>query len=111
MYVEATYHGAFDGFATQEHVFDDNMYLVQFAFDGYNVCIFAYRQSGFGKTHIIYESRSNLGLSTRAISEVFKIMTRESNKFSSFFLRHIHRRVIPRYACKSFVSCQSKQSV
>ena len=57
-------------------------YLVQSAVDGYNVCIFAYGQTGSGKTYTIYGSDCNPGLTPRAICELFKIMKRESNKFS-----------------------------
>lgn len=57
-------------------------YLVQSAADGYNVCIFAYGQTGSGKTFTIYGADSNPGLTPRAISELFRIMKRDSNKFS-----------------------------
>ncbi|KZV26025.1 kinesin-like calmodulin-binding protein [Dorcoceras hygrometricum] len=70
------YDRVFDGQATQ----DD--YLVQSAVDGYNVCIFAYGQTGSGKTFTIYGSERNHGLTPRAISELFKIMKRDNNKFS-----------------------------
>ncbi|CAI9110386.1 OLC1v1010396C1 [Oldenlandia corymbosa var. corymbosa] len=76
------YDRVFDGFASQDDVFEDTKYLVQSAVDGFNVCIFAYGQTGSGKTHTIYGSDSNPGLTPRAISELFKIMKRESNKFS-----------------------------
>ncbi|KAI8536670.1 hypothetical protein RHMOL_Rhmol10G0275200 [Rhododendron molle] len=70
------YDHVFDGSATQ----DD--YLVQSAVDGYNVCIFAYGQTGSGKTFTIYGSEKNPGLTPRATSELFKILKRDSNKFS-----------------------------
>lgn len=76
------YDRVFDGSATQDDVFEDTKYLVQSAVDGYNVCIFAYGQTGSGKTYTIYGSDSNPGLTPRATSELFKIMKRESNKFS-----------------------------
>ncbi|KAL2531198.1 Kinesin-like calmodulin-binding protein [Abeliophyllum distichum] len=76
------YDHVFDGNATQDDVFEDTKYLVQSAVDGYNVCIFAYRQTGSGKTFTIYGSKSNPGLTPRAISELFRIIKRDSNKFS-----------------------------
>lgn len=56
-------------------------YLVQSAVDGYNICIFAYGQTGSGKTFTIYGSDGNPGLTPRAISELFRIMKRDSKKF------------------------------
>ncbi|XVE87578.1 hypothetical protein DITRI_Ditri18aG0128700 [Diplodiscus trichospermus] len=76
------YDRVFDDNATQEDVFEDTRYLVQSAVDGYNVCIFAYGQTGSGKTYTIYGSDSNPGLTPRAIAELFKILRRDSNKFS-----------------------------
>ncbi|XP_021809990.1 kinesin-like protein KIN-14E [Prunus avium] len=77
-----TFHRIFDGCATQEDVFEDTKYLVQSAVDGYNVCIFAYGQTGSGKTYTIYGSETNPGLIPRATAELFKIMSRDRNKFS-----------------------------
>lgn len=76
------YDHVFDGHATQDDVFEDTKYLVQSAVDGYNVCIFAYGQTGSGKTFTIYGSEGNPGLTPRAISELFKIIKRDSKKFS-----------------------------
>ncbi|XP_048128537.1 kinesin-like protein KIN-14E isoform X2 [Rhodamnia argentea] len=76
------YDRVFDGMALQEEVFEDTKYLVQSAVDGYNVCIFAYGQTGSGKTFTIYGSDSNPGLTPRATTELFKILKRDSNKFS-----------------------------
>ncbi|KAI6700301.1 hypothetical protein NL676_014625 [Syzygium grande] len=76
------YDRVFDGMASQEDVFEDTRYLVQSAVDGYNVCIFAYGQTGSGKTFTIYGSDGSPGLTPRATTELFKILKRDSNKFS-----------------------------
>ncbi|KAJ0988105.1 hypothetical protein J5N97_006461 [Dioscorea zingiberensis] len=76
------YDRVFDQTATQDEVFEDTKYLVQSAVDGYNVCIFAYGQTGSGKTFTIYGSESNPGLTPRAMSELFKVMKRDSSKYS-----------------------------
>ncbi|BAT99834.1 Kinesin-like protein [Vigna angularis] len=76
------YDRVFDGYATQEDVFEDTRYLVQSAVDGYNVCIFAYGQTGSGKTFTIYGAENNPGLTPRATAELFRILRRDSNKYS-----------------------------
>ncbi|XP_014520958.1 kinesin-like protein KIN-14I [Vigna radiata var. radiata] len=76
------YDRVFDGYATQEDVFEDTRYLVQSAVDGYNVCIFAYGQTGSGKTFTIYGTENNPGLTPRATAELFRILRRDSNKYS-----------------------------
>ncbi|PIA26323.1 hypothetical protein AQUCO_09500055v1 [Aquilegia coerulea] len=76
------YDHVFDEAASQEDIFEDTKYLVQSAVDGYNVCIFAYGQTGSGKTFTIYGSENNPGLTPRATAELFKILKRDSNKYS-----------------------------
>ncbi|XP_062149657.1 kinesin-like protein KIN-14E [Alnus glutinosa] len=76
------YDHVFDGSATQKDVFEDTRYLVQSAVDGYNVCIFACGQTGSGKTFTIYGSENNPGVTPRAMTELFKIIRRDGNKFS-----------------------------
>jgi hypothetical protein len=51
------------------------MALVQSAVDGYNVCIFAYGQTGSGKTFTIQGEQRNPGITPRAITELFRILT------------------------------------
>ncbi|KAG4403628.1 hypothetical protein AAZX31_01G142600 [Glycine max] len=76
------YDRVFDGDATQEDIFEDTRYLVQSAVDGYNVCIFAYGQTGSGKTFTIYGVENNPGLTPCATAELFRILRRDSNKYS-----------------------------
>ena len=45
-------------------------------------CIFAYGQTGVGKTYTIYGDDANPGLTPRAISEVMRCGHRDSNKCS-----------------------------
>ncbi|KOM45338.1 hypothetical protein LR48_Vigan06g064400 [Vigna angularis] len=75
------YDRVFDGYATQEDVFEDTR-AIQSAVDGYNVCIFAYGQTGSGKTFTIYGAENNPGLTPRATAELFRILRRDSNKYS-----------------------------
>ena len=42
------------GPGTQDEIFEDCRHLVQSALDGYNVTIFAYGQTGAGKTFSMY---------------------------------------------------------
>ncbi|WOK95314.1 kinesin-like calmodulin-binding protein [Canna indica] len=76
------YDRVFNHSASQDEVFEDTKYLVQSAVDGYNVCIFAYGQTGSGKTFTIYGSESNPGLTPRATAELFRVIKRDSSKYS-----------------------------
>mgnify|MGYP001382882997 CR=1 FL=1 len=57
--------------ASQEEVFEDASHLIQSAFDGFNVCIFAYGQSGSGKTFTMVGPAELPGLTPRAIGNIF----------------------------------------
>lgn len=65
--------------ATQEKVFEDTKRLVQSAVDGYNVCIFAYGQTGAGKSFTIQGSPSNPGIAPRSFTELYKILSAMNN--------------------------------
>lgn len=68
----------FPGVASQSEVFAEVSQLVQSALDGYHVCIFAYGQTGAGKTHTMEGPAGELtlederrGLIPRALHQVF----------------------------------------
>ncbi|KAH7950639.1 hypothetical protein HPB51_028326 [Rhipicephalus microplus] len=68
----------FPGVASQAEVFAEVSQLVRSALDGYHVCIFAYGQTGAGKTHTMEGPAGELalqderrGLIPRALHQVF----------------------------------------
>ncbi|CAD7966725.1 unnamed protein product [Amoebophrya sp. A120] len=83
---EYTFDGIFDHNNTQEQVFRDCKDLIQSAVDGYNITIFAYGQTGAGKTHTMYGGEGEqAGLVPRTIKEIFTIKTKNSNRYD-----HLH---------------------
>lgn len=59
---------------TQEEIFEDCRDLVQSALDGYNVTIFAYGQTGAGKTHTMHGRPGAEGIAPRTIQELYRCM-------------------------------------
>mmetsp|Transcript_5197 Transcript_5197/g.7991 ORF Transcript_5197/g.7991 Transcript_5197/m.7991 type:complete len:924 (+) Transcript_5197:113-2884(+) len=66
----------------QEEVFEAVQPLVVSVLDGYNVCIFAYGQTGSGKTFTMEGYGTDIGVSPRAISELFRIVQECSEDWS-----------------------------
>merc|ERR1719442_327573 len=58
---------------TQEQVFEDCRDLVQSAADGYNVTLFAYGQTGAGKTYTMGGTPTDPGVSRRTLNEIFRV--------------------------------------
>lgn len=73
------FDAAFGPEQSQEKVFEDTKRLVQSAVDGYNVCIFAYGQTGAGKSFTIQGSDENPGIAPRSFIELEKIIGAMSN--------------------------------
>mmetsp|Transcript_95993 Transcript_95993/g.210051 ORF Transcript_95993/g.210051 Transcript_95993/m.210051 type:complete len:1223 (-) Transcript_95993:564-4232(-) len=66
---------------TQDEIFEDCKDLVQSAVDGYNVTLFAYGQTGAGKTFTMAGVPGQLGVSPRTIQEVFKVIEAGKDRF------------------------------
>jgi len=66
---------------TQEEVFEDCRDLVQSAVDGYNVTMFAYGQTGAGKTFTMYGAPGMEGTAPRTIKEIYRVAEEGSKRF------------------------------
>mmetsp|Transcript_33661 Transcript_33661/g.66197 ORF Transcript_33661/g.66197 Transcript_33661/m.66197 type:complete len:1170 (+) Transcript_33661:123-3632(+) len=67
---------------TQEEVFDDSKDLVQSAVDGYNVTMFAYGQTGAGKTFTMYGVPGKEGTAPRTIEEIFRVTEAGKDRYN-----------------------------
>eukprot|EP00931_Biecheleriopsis_adriatica_P080223 TRINITY_DN5357_c0_g1_i1.p1 TRINITY_DN5357_c0_g1~~TRINITY_DN5357_c0_g1_i1.p1 ORF type:complete len:1397 (+),score=386.71 TRINITY_DN5357_c0_g1_i1:437-4192(+) len=77
------FDAVFDERNSQEDVFADCRGLIGSAVDGYNVTVFAYGQTGAGKTHTMYGSESMPGLVPRAANELFEVLGRYNHECES----------------------------
>ncbi|XP_058069432.1 kinesin-like protein KIN-14R [Magnolia sinica] len=66
----------------QADVFADAAPLVISVLDGYNVCIFAYGQTGTGKTFTMEGTEKNRGVNYRTVEELFKIAKERRETFA-----------------------------
>jgi len=67
---------------TQTEVFEDCRDLVQSAVDGYNVTMFAYGQTGAGKTFTMYGAPGQEGTAPRTIGEIFRVVEENQDRFN-----------------------------
>ncbi|CAJ1392520.1 unnamed protein product [Effrenium voratum] len=66
---------------TQAEVFDTCKDLVQSAIDGYNVAMFAYGQTGAGKTYTMYGGKGDgEGTAPRTIAELYRLLKQEEDR-------------------------------
>ncbi|KAD7478521.1 hypothetical protein E3N88_01657 [Mikania micrantha] len=66
----------------QVDVFSQASPLVTSVLDGYNVCIFAYGQTGTGKTFTMEGIEGNRGVNYRTLEELFKITKERNDTFT-----------------------------
>lgn len=67
--------------STQSEVFEQIRALVTSVLDGYNVVLFAYGQTGAGKTHTMAGTPSDPGMNLRSLSELFRIREERQEDF------------------------------
>jgi len=77
------FDAVFNEHSTQEDVFADCRGLIGSTVDGFNVTVFAYGQTGAGKTHTMYGSGEMPGLVPRAADELFAVIGRYSHDSQS----------------------------
>ncbi|XP_062100705.1 kinesin-like protein KIN-14R isoform X2 [Humulus lupulus] len=66
----------------QDDVFADASPMVISVLDGYNVCIFAYGQTGTGKTFTMEGTEMNRGVNYRTLEQLFQISKERSEMFT-----------------------------
>mmetsp|Transcript_73587 Transcript_73587/g.225077 ORF Transcript_73587/g.225077 Transcript_73587/m.225077 type:complete len:1037 (-) Transcript_73587:69-3179(-) len=66
---------------SQDEIFEDCKDLVQSAVDGYNVTLFAYGQTGAGKTFTMAGKPGELGVSPRTIDELYALCENNESRY------------------------------
>ncbi|PAN19672.1 hypothetical protein PAHAL_3G289500 [Panicum hallii] len=69
----------------QETVFSETVPVVRSVMDGFNVCIFAYGQTGTGKTFTMEGVPENRGVNYRALEELFRMSEERSTSVAYTF--------------------------
>ncbi|EPS72260.1 hypothetical protein M569_02493, partial [Genlisea aurea] len=71
---------------SQDAVFEETLPLVTSVLDGFNVCIFAYGQTGTGKTYTMEGTPENRGVNYRTLETLFRMSEERCNsmKFELF---------------------------
>ena len=74
-------HDVTDGhFSSQEKVYDDIGHeMLEHAFEGYNVCIFAYGQTGAGKSYTMMGTKDDEGIIPRITRNLFTMINNDLN--------------------------------
>ncbi|KAI3947840.1 hypothetical protein MKX01_034505 [Papaver californicum] len=67
--------------ADQVDIFEDTAPFATSVLDGYNVCIFAYGQTGTGKTFTMEGTEEARGVNYRTLEELFRIMRNRQDQY------------------------------
>jgi kinesin family protein C2/C3 len=68
------YDAVFGPSTSQADIFADTRPLMSSVLDGFHVCIFAYGQTGAGKTHTMEGPAGDPGVNYRALDELFRLI-------------------------------------
>ncbi|KAL1214469.1 Kinesin-like protein KIN-14Q [Cardamine amara subsp. amara] len=68
--------------ASQADVFEDTAPFATSVIDGYNVCIFAYGQTGTGKTFTMEGTQHDRGVNYRTLENLFQIIKERENRYN-----------------------------
>lgn len=63
-------------------VFQDTAPFATSVIDGYNVCIFAYGQTGTGKTFTMEGTQEDRGVNYRTLKNLFQIIKERENRYN-----------------------------
>jgi kinesin family protein C2/C3 len=66
--------------SNQEHIYRETKPLIRSVLDGYSVCIFAYGQTGAGKTHTMTGTSADPGINPRTLEDLFELKQERSNE-------------------------------
>ncbi|XP_050223813.1 kinesin-like protein KIN-14U isoform X2 [Mercurialis annua] len=95
--------------STQEEIFIDVEPILRSALDGYNVCIFAYGQTGTGKTHTMDGTNDQPGIIPRALEELYRQASFDKSYSITFsmsmvevYMGNLRDLLAPKVACKSY---------
>ncbi|KAH7513257.1 hypothetical protein FEM48_Zijuj12G0178100 [Ziziphus jujuba var. spinosa] len=75
------FDAVFDPQAEQADVFEDTAPFATSVLDGYNVCIFAYGQTGTGKTFTMEGTEESRGVNFRTLEELFRIIQERQKQY------------------------------
>jgi len=85
---------------TQTDLFEEIKPLIQSVMDGSNVSIFAYGQTGAGKTFTMEGVENDLGIKFRALTELFRLKAFRKDFIYKIFIRRIY--ILTRFGAGSF---------
>ena len=90
-----------DGFHSQERVYKDlGEEMLQHSFDGYNVCIFAYGQTGAGKSYTMMgkgHDNDQSGIIPRLCQDLFQRISHDDNPDAQYSVEVKYRKYCEEY--------------
>lgn len=108
-----TFDAAYDFSCTNQYIFDQSVQnLIRAILSGFNGTIFAYGQSGAGKTHTMEGEANDKGIVIRTFEEIFDIISKSCK--TQYLVRasylEIYRDNIRDLLCTSNTKCELRES-